>query len=55
VSSQYTLNRRLGGSQRQSGSFGEERTPSHLKHLNKLKGRCKQRQENIYPDVNMEI
>jgi len=36
---QYPLNRRLGGSQSQLGSFGEERNLSHLRDLNKLRGR----------------
>lgn len=44
---QYPLNKRLGGSQSQLGSFGEERNVSHLKDLNKLRGRWKQRREII--------
>jgi hypothetical protein len=36
---QYPLNRRLGESQSQLGSFGEQRNLSHLKDLNKLRGR----------------
>ena len=44
---QYPLNRRLGGSQSQLGSFGEERNLSHFKDLSKLRGRWKQRREII--------
>jgi hypothetical protein len=36
---QYPLKRRLGGSQRQLESFGEERKLSHLEDFNKLTGR----------------
>jgi hypothetical protein len=36
---QYPLNRRLGGSQSQLGSYGEEKNLSHLEDVNRLRGR----------------
>jgi hypothetical protein len=38
---QYPLNRRLGGSQSQLGSFGEEREASHTERFKQIKRKIK--------------